>query len=97
MADMKFAKKLQQLRDNARLSQADLAKRAGMNVFGVAKLEQGVRQPTWATVQAIAKVLGVTCEAFTDCDDVQADDEQKPAPGPAVRRGRKSPGKKKAK
>jgi transcriptional regulator with XRE-family HTH domain len=59
-----FASKLKQLREAAGLSQADLAERAGMNVFGVAKLEQGVREPTWATVQALARALAVSVEAF---------------------------------
>ena len=37
-----------------------------MNQFGVAKLEQGVREPTWATVQALARALGVDCTAFQE-------------------------------
>jgi transcriptional regulator with XRE-family HTH domain len=55
---------LKQMREKAGLTQPELAERAGMNRFGIAKLEQGVREPTWATVQALAKALGVRCSAF---------------------------------
>jgi transcriptional regulator with XRE-family HTH domain len=41
-----------------------LATRAGMHKLGVAKLEQGLREPTWATVQALANALGVTVLDF---------------------------------
>jgi len=35
-----------------------------MHKLGIAKLEQGRSEPTWATVQALAKALGVTCLDF---------------------------------
>jgi transcriptional regulator with XRE-family HTH domain len=35
-----------------------------MHKLGAAKLEQGLREPTWATVQALAKALGVTVLEF---------------------------------
>lgn len=59
-----FAARLKALREAAGLSQAALAEKAGMNRFGVAKLEQGQREPSWATVQALAAALGVDCTAF---------------------------------
>ncbi len=59
-----FAARLKELRKAAGLSQAELAELAGMHRFGVAKLEQGIREPSWATVQALAAALGVKCEAF---------------------------------
>ncbi len=46
------------------MTQQELAARAGMHKLGVAKLEQGLREPTWATVQALAKALGLTCLDF---------------------------------
>jgi transcriptional regulator with XRE-family HTH domain len=55
---------LKELREAAGLSQAELAKRAGMHRFGVSKLEQGLRGPSWSTVQALAAALGVKCGAF---------------------------------
>jgi transcriptional regulator with XRE-family HTH domain len=60
------AAELERLREAAGLSQPGLAELAGMNQYGVAKLEQGVREPTWATVQALARALGVDCTAFQD-------------------------------
>jgi transcriptional regulator with XRE-family HTH domain len=61
-----FGERLKQLRKNAGLSQAELAERAGMNRFGVAKLEQGAREPSWATVLNLARALGVDCRAFQE-------------------------------
>jgi transcriptional regulator with XRE-family HTH domain len=59
-----FAGRLRELRESAGLTQVELAAKAGMHRFGVAKLEQGVREPSWATVQALAEALGVDCRAF---------------------------------
>jgi transcriptional regulator with XRE-family HTH domain len=67
-----FAERLKELRKKAGLSQAKLAKRAGMHLFGVTKLEQGYREPTWATVQALAEALGVECTAFTETRKTRA-------------------------
>jgi transcriptional regulator with XRE-family HTH domain len=39
-----------------------------MNRFGVAKLEQGVREPNWTTVLALAQALGVEVGAFIVSD-----------------------------
>jgi transcriptional regulator with XRE-family HTH domain len=60
-----FAARLRELRTKAGLSQAVLAERAGLHLHGITKLEQGEREPSWATVQALAAALEVTCEAFT--------------------------------
>jgi putative transcriptional regulator len=73
--DTGFAAKLRAIREAAGVSQAELADRAGLNRFGVAKLEQGVREPGWATVVALARALGVTPNDFLP-------------PPPARRRGR---------
>jgi len=66
-----FSKRLKQLREQAGLSQQDLADRADMHRFGIAKIEQGLREPSWATVQALAKALGTNCLAFVDEDDAE--------------------------
>ncbi len=63
-----FAVRLKQLREAAGLNQDDLADRAGLYKFSVAKLEQGVREPTWATVLALAHALGVEVGAFIVAD-----------------------------
>jgi transcriptional regulator with XRE-family HTH domain len=59
-----FARRLWELRDAAELTQSQLAERAGLHRQGIAKLELGEREPTWATMQALARALGVSCEAF---------------------------------
>jgi transcriptional regulator with XRE-family HTH domain len=64
MSDNAFGLRLKELREGAGLSQPQLAERAGMNRFGVAKLEQGVREPSWSTIKALCKALGVSCDAF---------------------------------
>jgi transcriptional regulator with XRE-family HTH domain len=76
-----FAIRLKELREKAGLSQAALAELAGMNRFGIAKLEQGAREPSWSTVQAIARALGVSCEAFANFQDVSGPMKARTKPG----------------
>jgi transcriptional regulator with XRE-family HTH domain len=73
-----FAGRLRELREQAGLSREELAEQAGMKVGGIRDLEQGVNQPRWETVLVLAKVFGVTCEAFN----------QQPTERPAVKPGR---------
>jgi len=47
----------------------------------------GRRRPSFSAVVKLAKALGVTCEAFAECDNIAGDEEEKPAP-------KKSKGKK---
>ena len=75
-----FAEKLKRLREEAGLSQAALAEKTGMNLSTIAKIEQGLREPGWATVQKLARALGVSCEVFMD--------EPPPQPTKAKRRGK---------
>lgn len=86
--DPSFASRLKELREGAGLTQAALAERAGMHKLGVAKLEQGLREPTWATVRALAKALGVTCLAF-DAGDGQS----RPANPASAQQGEQPAGK----
>jgi DNA-binding XRE family transcriptional regulator len=64
-SEPKFSSRLRYLREKRGLTQQQLGERAGMHKLTVAKLEQGIREPTWATVQSLAHALGVTCLAFT--------------------------------
>jgi len=59
-----FAARLKELREEAGMSQSALAEAAGMNLWGIAKLEQGTREPSWHTVLALADALGVSTEEF---------------------------------
>ena len=76
-----FATRLRALRDDAKMTQHELAERAGMHRQAIAKLETGVTRPTWDTVQALARALGVSCEAFQD--------EEKPAEEPPAKKRKK--------
>jgi transcriptional regulator with XRE-family HTH domain len=77
VTEQTFADRLKALRAAAGISQQELADKAGMHRFGVAKLERGERKPTWDTVQALAKALGVSCEAFTQ----EPAEREPPGPG----------------
>jgi transcriptional regulator with XRE-family HTH domain len=61
-----FGPRLKQLREEKGLTLQGLAGLAGMHLQGVYKLEAGEREPSWATVRALAKALGVRCTAFED-------------------------------
>jgi len=74
----RFAGRLRELREQAGLTQPQLADRAGLSKAGIADLEQGRRQPAWETVVALAKALGVSCDAFL----------QEPATAPPAGPGR---------
>jgi len=59
-----FGVRLRQLREEAGLTQVQLAEKAEMHLHGLTKLEQGDREPGWATVLALSRALGVDCSAF---------------------------------
>jgi transcriptional regulator with XRE-family HTH domain len=59
-----FAERLLALRKAAELTQAELAEKAGISSNALARLERGEREPTWATVLALAEALGVETDAF---------------------------------
>jgi transcriptional regulator with XRE-family HTH domain len=63
---MAFGEKLKEAREKAGLSQTALAEKSGLHRFTVAKYEQGLRQPTFEAVDALARALGVSCEAFRE-------------------------------
>jgi transcriptional regulator with XRE-family HTH domain len=63
-----FGGQLRRLREAAGLTQGQLGERAGYHGFTVAKLEQGLQEPTWPTVLALAEALGVNCLAFVPED-----------------------------
>jgi transcriptional regulator with XRE-family HTH domain len=94
---MTFAERLKELREAAGLSQRALGEQSGIPSGTIRNYEQGIRQPNWIALLRIAKALGVTAEAFADCDELKAD---KPKPGrprrgqgepPAEGKGKKKP------
>ncbi len=95
-----FGSRLKALREEAGLSQKALAEKAGLATSAIGHLEQGLRKPTWETVLALAKVLGVRCTAFEgrEGDEVpvggkagprRAGRPRKPAEVPGDKGGRK--------
>jgi transcriptional regulator with XRE-family HTH domain len=72
-----FAARLRQLRAAAKLTQEELAERAGIHRQTIARLELGTRKPAWDSVLALARALGVDCTAFQMDDAGHA--EAKPA------------------
>jgi transcriptional regulator with XRE-family HTH domain len=79
-ASNRFGKRLKELREQAGLTQPQLGEKASLSKAGIAHLEQGEREPSWSTVQAICAALNVSCEAFN----------QESAERPDVGRGRPS-------
>ncbi len=78
-----FAIKLKSLREAAGLTQRQLAERAGLHLGAIFKIEQGGREPAWATVQALVRALGVSCEEFMNDQSQQpllSAPSKKPAP-----------------
>lgn len=59
---MPFAELIQKLREQAGLSQSELAKRAGVPVRSVQNWEQGHRQPRPLALLPLAEALGVPVE-----------------------------------
>lgn len=60
------AQNVRRLRLAAKISQAELAERMGVDRAYVSGLEQGTRNPTVVTLWHIAKALGVPMTAFFD-------------------------------
>jgi transcriptional regulator with XRE-family HTH domain len=61
-----FGLRLKELRQQAGLTQSQLAEKAGVSTAGIANLEQGRHEPGWSTVLALAAALDVDCRAFQE-------------------------------
>lgn len=67
MADVR--KVLLELRENASLSQAELADRSGVTLASIKNYEQGKRFPTWEAVVKIARALGASLDSVAEAAD----------------------------
>jgi transcriptional regulator with XRE-family HTH domain len=88
---MTFAAKLKLVREAARLSQAQLARQAGLHPQCVAKLEQGHREPSLATAQALVRAMQISLSAFDDVllnGEREQSNQSEPLPQEKPRRGR---------
>lgn len=62
-----LAKRLKLLREKQQISQSELARRCGIDHGAVSRTEAGQSGPSWETLKAIAKGLGIPIYAlFTD-------------------------------
>jgi transcriptional regulator with XRE-family HTH domain len=74
-----FARRLAVLREAARYSQYELARRSGMSKQALSSLELGKREPTWQTVRRLARALGVSVAAFDDpAEEIEGVQEPEP-------------------
>jgi transcriptional regulator with XRE-family HTH domain len=63
---MTFATKLQELREQANLTQVALAEASGISLGAIRDYEQGKREPTlWSGIM-LAKSLGISLDVFAD-------------------------------
>jgi transcriptional regulator with XRE-family HTH domain len=78
-----FAERLKALRAASGDTLASLSARAGLHLQSLARIERGEREPTWRTVVALAKALGVTTDSFL------AEEPADPPPEPEKPKRRK--------
>lgn len=83
-----FAKRLKALREAAGVSQYKLAELSGLSKQALSQLEKGDREPSWETVQKLARGLGVTVLAFVAEEEPPPTSTPTP-PAPRPRRGKK--------
>lgn len=75
----RFAANLKQLRSKAGFTQTELSKLSKVSQGGIAHWENGIREPSWTAVVALAEALGVAIATFLDEPDEQpTQDEEKP-------------------
>jgi transcriptional regulator with XRE-family HTH domain len=71
-----FGSRLKELRESLGLSQKQLAEKAKVSQKAISNWEQGLREPSWPNVVALAEAFGIDCSAFLE------DAAARPAPGP---------------
>src|SRR5262245_3253090 len=76
-----FGAVLLRLRQAAGMSAYELAKRCGLTRQALSYLETGDREPTWDTVQRLARALGLDYRAFED-PGLHLPEYQRGKPGP---------------
>ena len=62
----KFGKKVREIRRKKKLSQGDIAMILGVHRSYISGLERGVRNPSLATVQKVAKALKVNAKDLVE-------------------------------
>lgn len=67
-----FGVRLEQLLTEKGMKQKDLAEAAEIHPNTIAKMKAGLIEPSWPMVLALAKALGVSCEAFAGVAEAPA-------------------------
>lgn len=70
---MLFKDRLKQLRKKKKMTQEALAEASGIPLNTLRGYEQDQRFPGFPAIVKLAKALGVSCDQFSDCDDVKGD------------------------
>lgn len=80
---MRFDELIRNLRKEAGMTQEVLAQRAGVPLPSLRGHEQGQRTPSWANVVKLARALGVSTDAFSECEEVTGEKHAAPSGKPA--------------
>lgn len=88
---MSIGHKIKYLRENANLTQAELAKIAGVTDKAVSTWENDIYQPRMGAIQKIADYFGVPKSFIVDDDKEPAAGEKKPHPLPRSHEGVRIP------
>ena len=75
-----FGTRLKELRQRASMSQEDVARAAGVSLSAITKIEGNKVEPSWPTVRAIAKALGVSVAEFEVDEPTEPAQPAEPAP-----------------
>ena len=81
-----FGVRLRELRQQANLTQAELAAKAGLHRQAIAKFELGEREPHWSSAVALAIALGVSVQEFVGPMAPAAAAAAPPPPKPGKKR-----------
>ena len=82
---MMLAELLRTLKDARHLSEAMLARRAGLPPGTLKKYLHGQRLPTLPAAAAVARALGVSLDVLADADDIKGCYQPQPEPPPRRR------------
>jgi transcriptional regulator with XRE-family HTH domain len=90
---MSFGAKLKELRQQAGLSQTQLAEASGVPVGTIRDYEQSKRDPLLSSAQKLAAALSQSLDAFAPANNAAAKANRVPkADPPAAKRGRRKKG-----
>ena len=75
-----LAEAVRKLREKAKLSQAELAERAGISASWMSRIESGDYDPSWGNMRQVAQGLGVSMETLAEIAEECARRESNPRP-----------------